>query len=87
MLVDRITGRISAINLPDFGALYSAANWYRDYAAYCGVSDGSRVFAIVTQLNRRKPVLRKLLSSDGTRRRSTGLGTSGAIVAAESGTG
>ena len=60
LLVDRITGRISPINLPDFDPYYSAASWYRDYAAYCGVGeDGKKTYAIVTQLNRRKPVLRK----------------------------
>src|ERR1700733_2225861 len=62
LLVDRVTGHISALNLPEFDALYSAASWYRDYAAYCGVSDdGKKVFAIVAQINRRKPVLKKLL--------------------------
>jgi hypothetical protein len=66
LLVDRTTGRISPIHLPDFDALYSAVSWYRDYAAYCGVSeDGKKIYAIVAQLNRRKPVLKKLL--DNTR--------------------
>ena len=63
LLVDRTTGRISPINLPDFDPLYSAASWYRDYAAYCGVADsGKKTFAIVAQVNRRKPVLKKPLS-------------------------
>jgi hypothetical protein len=66
LLVDRTTGRISAVNLPEFDALYSAASWYRDYAAYCGVSDdGKKIFAMVAQVSRRKPVLKKELSSDG----------------------
>jgi hypothetical protein len=66
LLVDRITGRVSAVNLPEFDALYSAATWYRDYAAYCGVSDdGKKILAIVAQVSRRKPVLKKELSSDG----------------------
>ena len=66
VLVDRTTGRISAMNLPEFDAFYSAASWYRDYAAYCAVSeDGRKTFAIVAQLSRRKPVLKKLLASDG----------------------
>jgi hypothetical protein len=64
--VDRTTGRVSAVNLPEFDALYSAASWYRDYAAYCGVSDdGKKIFAVVAQLSRRKPVLKKPLSGDG----------------------
>jgi len=63
LLVDRVTGKVSAINLPEYDALYSAASWYRDYVAYCGVSDdGKKVSAVVVQLNRRKPVLKKSLS-------------------------
>jgi hypothetical protein len=62
LLVDRTTGHISPINLPEFDVFYSAVSWYRDYAAYCGVSeDGNKVYAVVTQLNRRKPILKKLL--------------------------
>ena len=63
LLVDRLTGRISTVSLPEFDVVYSAATWYRDYIAYCGVSDdGNKRFAIVAELNRRKPVLKKLLS-------------------------
>lgn len=66
LLVDRLTGRISPIDLPEFDAVYSAASWYRDYVAYCGVADdGKKTFAIVAQLSRRKPVLKRPLSSDG----------------------
>jgi hypothetical protein len=62
LLVDRVTGHISALNLPEFDTLYSAASWYRDYAAYCGVSeDGKKLYAVVAQINRRKLVLKKLL--------------------------
>jgi hypothetical protein len=65
LLVDRTTGHISPINLPEFDALYSAASWYRDYAAYCGVSDdGKKLYAVVAQVSRRKPVLKKLLTSE-----------------------
>src|SRR5229473_6309015 len=70
LLVDRITGHISPINLPEFDAFYSAASWYRDYAAYCGLSDdGKKLYAIVAQLGRRKPVLKKPVgdaTADGT---------------------
>ena len=62
MLVDRISGKVSALNLSDFDNYYSAANWYRDYAAYCGLSDdGKKAFAVVAQIGRRKPVLKKAL--------------------------
>jgi hypothetical protein len=64
LLVDRLTGRISPVNLPDFDVVYSAPTWYRDYVAYCGVSDdGNKRFAIVAELNRRKPVLKKAFSA------------------------
>ena len=48
LLVDRITGHVSPINLPEFDAFYSKAAWYRDYVAYCGVSDdGKNLYAVV----------------------------------------
>jgi hypothetical protein len=63
LLVDRLTGRVSPINLPEFDVLYSAASWYRDYVAYCGVAeDGKKTFAMVAQISRRKPILKKPLS-------------------------
>ena len=65
LLVDRLTGHISAINLAEFDSYYSTASWYRDYVAYCGVSDdGKKISAVVEQLNRRKAVLKKLLSEE-----------------------
>ncbi len=58
LLVDRDSGRVSQLNLPNFDASYSLASWYRDYAAYCGVSDdGAKLFALVAQLGRKKPIL------------------------------
>ena len=62
LLVDRITGRASPINLPEFDPFYSKAAWYRDYIAYCGLSDdGKNLYAMVAQLGRRKPILKKAL--------------------------
>jgi hypothetical protein len=66
LMVDRVTGHVSPLNLPEFDAFYSAASWYRDFVAYCGVSDdGKKVYTIVAQISRRKPVLKKPLSGDG----------------------
>jgi len=60
LLVDRLTGHISQLNLPEFDPFYSTASWYRDYIAYCGVSDdGKKLFAMVVQVGRRKPILKK----------------------------
>jgi hypothetical protein len=62
MLVDRVSGKASPVNLPEFDPYYSAASWYRDYTAYCGMSDdGKKLFAVVVQLGRRKPLLKKAL--------------------------
>ena len=66
LLVDRVTARISSVSLPEFDSYYSVASWYRDYAAYCGVSDdGKKLFAVVFQVGRRKPVLKKPLGEAG----------------------
>lgn len=60
LLVDRTTGRVSTISLPEFDPFYSDAAWYRDYVAYCGISDNAeKVYAVVVQLGRKKPLLRK----------------------------
>lgn len=60
LLVDHVTARISQLNLPEFDPFYSTTSWYRDYAAYCGVSeDGKKLYAMVMQVGRRKPILKK----------------------------
>jgi hypothetical protein len=60
LLIDRRNGRVSQLNLPEFDPFYSTASWYRDYVAYCGVSeDGKKLYAIVAQVGRRKPILKK----------------------------
>ena len=62
LLVDRVTGHVSPIILPEFDPFYSKAAWYRDYVAYCGISDdGKNLYAVVAQLGRRKPILKKAL--------------------------
>jgi hypothetical protein len=62
LLVDRVSGRVTAIPLSEFDTLHSHATWYRDYVAYCGVSDdGKKLSAIVIQLGRRRPILKKAL--------------------------
>src|SRR5581483_3039259 len=64
LLVDGASGRVSVLNLPQFHPRYSAAAWYRDYVAYCGLADNERrVYAIVAQIGRRKAVFRKVLEN------------------------
>jgi hypothetical protein len=66
MLIDRLTGRVSQLNLPEFDPFYSTASWYRDYVAYCGVSeDGKKLYAVVAQVGRRKPILKKEAGEPG----------------------
>ena len=58
--IDRQTGRVTALNLAAFDSDTSQASWYRDYAAYCGASDdASKSYMVVSQLGRRKPLLRR----------------------------
>jgi hypothetical protein len=62
LVVDRLTGHVSQASLPEFDPDFSSASWYRDYVAYCGISDdGSKLSAVVMQLGRRKPILKKPL--------------------------
>jgi len=64
--VDRLTGRVSQLNLAEFDPFYSTASWYRDYIAYCGVSeDGKKLYAVVAQVGRRKPILKKDVGEPG----------------------
>ena len=64
ILVDRASSHITQLSLPGFDSYSSVASWYRDYVAYCGVSDdGTKFYEIVAQLGRRKPILRKSMTS------------------------
>jgi hypothetical protein len=61
LMVDRSTGHITALHLPDFDTEVSDAVWFRDYAAYCGTADTAKggLFAIVAQLGARRAVVQK----------------------------
>jgi hypothetical protein len=62
LVIDRSTGKVSPLSLPLFDPFYSEAAWFRDFAAYCGISDnGERVFAIVSQLGQKRPLVRQEL--------------------------
>ena len=64
LMVDRANAHITKLTLPNYDAFYSSVSWYRDMAAYCGISDnGTRLFAMVAQIGRRKAVLQKPLGS------------------------
>jgi len=61
LLVDRVTGHITALHLPDFDPIVSDVSWFRDYAAYCGVATTAKggLIAIVAQIGARKAVVQK----------------------------
>ncbi len=64
MLVDRVTGRVSALHLPDFDAGVSDVIWYRDYAAYCGVHTAAKsggLSAVVWQIGARRAAVDKVI--------------------------
>jgi hypothetical protein len=64
LLVDRVTGRVTALRLPDYDPGVSQVSWFRDYAAYCGLTpSGKSLYALVAQIAARKPVLAKKLSA------------------------
>jgi hypothetical protein len=64
LLVDRATGRISALKLPDYDPAVSRVVWFRDYAAYCGLTPtGKSLYAVVAQLTVRRPALAKKLAA------------------------
>jgi hypothetical protein len=67
MSVDRQNGHVAQLTLPAFDPVISRANWYRDYVAYCGSSDdGARLYTVVFQLGKRKPLLKKEVTGSTT---------------------
>jgi hypothetical protein len=64
LLVDRVTGHAVALKLPDYDPGVSQVSWFRDYAAYCGVTpSGKSLYAVVAQVAARKAVLAKKLAA------------------------
>lgn len=62
LLVDRTSGRVSALRLPDYDPSVSDVVWFRDYAAYCGLNaSGKELYAVVAQVAARRPVLSRRL--------------------------
>lgn len=66
LLVDRVTGRVTALKLPDYDPGASQVVWFRDYGAYCGVTaSGKSLYTMVAQVAARKALLaRKLAAYD-----------------------
>lgn len=70
--INRSTGRLKPVKLPDFDPRTSNPVWFRDYAAYCGVQQdpkGDSPVAVVWQLGSKKPMFLKQIPGDpGTAR-------------------
>ena len=64
LLVDRVTGHITALHLPDFDSAVSNVVWFRDYAAYCGIAATVKggLFAIVAQLGARRAIVSRQIA-------------------------
>jgi hypothetical protein len=62
--VDRTTGHIAPLHLPNFDAQISEVAWFRDYAAYCGLIPTLKggVVAVVAELGARKAVAQHTLA-------------------------
>ena len=64
LLADRSTGHVTALKFPDFDPAVSNVAWFRDFAAYCGLSSGGKqLYAVVAQISGRKPLLMKKISA------------------------
>jgi hypothetical protein len=62
LTIDRVKGSVTALHLPDYDPSVSSVIWFRDYAAYCGLTaSGKQLYAVVAQLAARKPILAKKL--------------------------
>jgi hypothetical protein len=60
IMIDRTNGHVTAMKLPDYDPAVSQVIWFRDYAAYCGLtSGGHQLYAVVAQIAARRPILAK----------------------------
>lgn len=61
LLVDK-HGKVKALHLPDYDLSVSDIVWFRDYAAYCGLSArGKSLYAVVARVSLRRAVVSKRL--------------------------
>jgi len=64
LLVDRTTGHASLVKLPYYDPGVSHPVWFRDSAAYCGLSaSGKQLYALVAQVAARKAILSKKIGA------------------------
>ncbi len=63
--VDRSSGHVTPLHLPEFDPQISEVVWFRDYAAYCGLVPTLKggVMAVVVELGSRKAVAQRVLAN------------------------
>jgi hypothetical protein len=63
-MVDRTSGHITALHLPAFDPQVSNVVWFRDYAAYCGITNTAKggLVAVIAELGGRKPIIQKVIA-------------------------
>jgi len=55
LMIDRMKGTVTALHLPDYDPAISNVIWFRDYAAYCGLTtSGKQLYAVVAQIAARR---------------------------------
>lgn len=64
LMIDRVSGHVTALKLPDYDPGVSQVSWFRDYGAYCGLTaTGKSLYAVVAQLAARRPLLAKKMTA------------------------
>ena len=64
LLIDRVSGKVTALHLADYDPAVSDVVWFRDYAAYCGLhAGGKQLYGMVAQIAARKPLLARKLGA------------------------
>jgi hypothetical protein len=64
IMIDRSNGHVTAMKLPDYDPAVSQVVWFRDNAAYCGLSSGGhQLYAIVAQVGAHRPILARKIGS------------------------
>ena len=64
LMVDRISGHITAVHLPDYDPDISDVVWFRNYAAFCGIATTAKggVVAVIAELGARKAIVQKVIA-------------------------
>jgi hypothetical protein len=68
LLVDRQTGHITLLHLPDYDPAVSDVAWFRDYAAYCGITTTAKknLIAVIARVGTARAILQKEIGPSPT---------------------